>query len=378
MYKVFKYRLYPSKSQAAKLEWTLRRCEEVYNRLLEEKERVWKDDGRSTTLFDMTGLLVKWKRGDPTLKQVHSSVLNDVCLRLDRAYKNFFRRLGRRSSIGFPSKKRRGDCRSITYRQTGLRVSDNRETVYISKIGDIKIRYHRDVIGDVKTVTVHKDRYGLWWVSAVCKSEPSPGDCLDTVVGIDLGITHLATLSTGERIENKMFFRRCQSEWERAKYLVSRQVPGTKEYDRRMKILLNIERRIQNRRENYLRHISRMLVDRFQIIVFEKINTRSIMRSASTEMRRDLHDAAWYKLVEYTQRKAKELGRSVILVDPTNTSKMCSKCGFIAENMNSAYRTYDCPECDLSLDRDHNAALNILALGLQCVGEQSLEGHDRQ
>lgn len=367
--KAFKYRIYPTKAQRTKLNRTLGLCCWVYNQTLGARKSAWEERRESLSWYDTKRMLPLWKEEKPVLKQVHSQVLQDVTQRVDLAFNAFFRRVkAGEEEPGYPKFKSWRYYDSFTYPQAGSAfkiLNDGR--LRLSKVGNVKIVLHRPVAGRIKTLTVKRDRLGKWYACFTCETESKPLPESPAVVGIDVGLTHFATLSTGEKIENPHFFKQEEKALKRAR---SQRDKAPKGSARRKQLSLrvsHIEQRITNRRTDFAHNLSRQLVDKYQVIVFEDLDIQGMQSGNWRSMNRSIADVAWARFIAFTEQKAKEAGRTVMRVDPKNTTQRCSGCGEIVPK-DLSVRIHSCPHCGLVLDRDHNAALNILALGLQSIG----------
>jgi len=354
MHKKFKYRLYPTKAQQTALQKSLDACRWVYNKTLETRRDAWQKQKKSIMFSDTTKLLPKWKQEDISLNNAYSQSLQDACLRVDLAFQAFFRRVKCGQKPGYPRFRGKGRYNSFTYPQSGFKfVKDGR--LYLSRIGNVKIILHRPIEGIIKTLTIRRDSLDNWYACFSCIVESKSLPPSSKVVGIDVGLTHFATLSTGEQVENPRFFRKDE------KSLAKAQRNG------KHRDIQHIHQRITNRRKDFSHKLSRQLVNKFQVIAFENLDIQDMQQNNFRGMNKSISDAAWNQLVRFTQYKAEEAGRECVLVDPRNTSQMCSGCGKIVPK-DLSVRIHNCPHCGLILDRDHNAALNILALGLQGMG----------
>jgi putative transposase len=191
-------------------------------------------------------------------------------------------------------------------------------------------------------------------------------------VGIDVGLTSFATLSTGEKVDNPRFFRKDENELAKAQRKLAKEEKGTSARAKRRKVVARIHERVTNKRTDFTHKLSRQLVNTYGLVAFEDLKITNMLKNS--HLSKSIADAAWHQLVQYTTYKAEDAGRVVVRVDPCNTSKRCSRCNTMVEK-NLSVRVHDCPRCGLVLDRDQNAAINILALGLQRMGIQSLEAH---
>lgn len=363
MPKINRYRIYPTKSQVTKLNSTLELCRWVYNETLALRKNAWESEQKRISYYDSKKMIPIWKKDKPELKNVHSHTLQDVTMRVDLAFQAFFRRVKAGEKAGYPRFKGKGWYDSITYLQSGFSLNGNILT--LSKIGDIILKLHRPLEGNIKRLTIRRTSTGKWFVSILIDTEAyQPLEHSDKSVGIDVGILSFATLSNGNYVPNPRFYLQEEKALARANRKLSKAEKGTPERKKCLKTLCRIYERITNKREDFTQKLSKSLVDNYGIICFEDLNIKNM--SKNHNLAKHILDAAWSKLVTYTSYKAENAGRKVILVDPKNTSKMCSSCGMLVEK-DLSERTHNCPYCDLSTGRDLNASINILRLGLQSV-----------
>lgn len=294
--------------------------------------------------------------------------MQEALKRLDLAFRAFFRRVKAGEKPGYPRFRSRDRYDSFTYPQQkgNWRFLDNGR-VRLSKIGDVKIRLYRPVEGECKTLTVQRDAAGNWYACLGCVVEPQPLPPTDKVVGVDVGLTHFATLSNGAQIDNPRFFRQDEKALAKAQRRLSKETKRTPQYRRRKRVINHIHQRIANRRRDFAHKESRKLVNQYQLVAFENLNIIDMKDGSHRGLNKSIGDVAWHQFVQFTTSKAEEAGRRVVLVDPRNTTKACSGCGEIVPKKLSE-RVHRCPQCGLVLDRDVNAALNILARGLTGMG----------
>lgn len=365
--KIFKYRLYPTKAQRTSMNNVLDACRWVYNKTLEVRKEAWEEREESISRYDTMSMLPDWKQENPWLKQAYSQTLQEVQTRVDLAFQNFFRRCKNSDEKpGYPRFKGKGWYKSFTYKQYGFKLLEN-DRLRLSKIGDVKIVYHRPIEGEIKQLHVKRDALGNWFACFVVEFEPEPLPPVTEVVGVDVGLEKFAVLSNGEQISNPRFFRKEEKNLAKAQRRLSQCEKGTKEYDKYKRVVQHIHRRIKNRRKDFVHKLSRKLVNNYQIIVFEDLDIKDMQDGNYRSMNKSIGDAAWNQLTQMTAYKAENAGRSFVKVDPRNTSQMCSDCGETVKK-DLSVRIHDCPHCGLSLDRDENAARNILARGMACLG----------
>jgi putative transposase len=366
MRKTYKYRIYMTNGQRRILNTVLEECRWAYNQTVEAREFAY-ENSIKCGLYDTQAMLPGWKEKRPSLKLVHSQVLQNVQVRVDLAFQAFFRRVKEGAEdAGYPRYKKFDRYRSITYPQYGNGVVIRGNDLIVSKVGRVKVVWHRPVEGEIKTVILKRSRTNKWYVTFSVEIEPKRLPPRQHVVGVDVGLESFLTTSSGEKVENPRYFRRDEADLKRVQKLKDAAKNARKwdENRRRKKALARIHERIAWRREDFAHKRSRELVNIYQVIAFEELEPLSMGRSRG--MRKSIADVAWTQLIEYTCNKAEEAGRTVVLVNPRDTSNMCSNpnCGKLVEK-DLSVRVHHCPHCGLVLDRDQNAAINILRLGLQ-------------
>jgi putative transposase len=377
----YKYRLFPTSAQRTSLEKVLELCRWVYNDTLAIRKETYEQTGKSVSLYDTNKLLTTWKAEKPVLSQVHSQVLQNVQERVDLAYQAFFRRVkAGEDEPGFPRFRGKGWYDSFTFKQSGFKLEGDRLT--ISKIGDVRVKLHRPICATVKTLTIQRDRVGNWYACFSCECEPgSPLGALEPTyqsVGIDLGLTTFAYFSDGDKIERQRWMKIDAKDIARLQRKKEKFPKGSTERRKVIRTLCHAYERAANRRRNFAHQESRKLVDAYQFIAFEKLDIQDMQVNGNKTVSRGIADVAWGQFVQFTTYKAESAGRGVVLVDPRGTTQMCSGCHAIVPK-DLSVRIHDCPNCGLKLNRDHNAALNILARGLASINPGSpgvVEAHD--
>ena len=362
MRKSFQYRLFPNKKQVKALENTLEECRWLYHHLLEKRRDAWEQEGQSLSLYQQQETFSILKQERSSLKSVHSQVLQNVAVRIDLAFQAFFRRCKAGEKPGFPRFKGRGRYDSITYPQSGFSIAHD-DRVCLSKIGSVKMVYHRPMQGKIKTCTVRRSSTGKWYVSCSCEIEPEYLPENRESVGIDVGLKTFATLSDGQEIENPRFFRAEEKAVARVQRKHSKLGKGTPQRRKHRKAVARVHERIAWKRQNFTHQQSRKIVNQFGVICVEDLEVNRMVHNHC--LAKSISDAAWSAFFAQLSSKAEGAGRQLVKVNPAYTTQTCSRCGH-RQKMPLSERVYHCPCCLLSLDRDVNAARNILALGLQC------------
>ncbi len=358
-----KYRIYPNHAQQRTLNETFAVCRDVYNSLVHERTVCYETKGKSPTVYQQQKAITTWKPSHSELATVHSQVLQNIAVRVELAFQAFFRRVKAGEEPGYPRLKGKGQYDSITYPQGGYSVGES--TVTLSKIGQVKAKVHRLCPGTIKTCTVRKDGE-KWYVCFSCEYEAERLPKNIGSVGIDVGLKTFATLSNGEFIENPRFFRQEEKVLAKAqrKFDKVKNQHGSKERKAAKKIVRRVHERVKNHRHNFVHQQSRKLVNRFGVIAVEKLNVKNMLGNHC--LAKSVSDASWTQFRNALTMKAESAGRLVVAVNPAYTSQDCSACGHRAKKKLSE-RWHHCPMCGLVLDRDINAAVNILALGQQCL-----------
>lgn len=364
MHKVtYQYRIYPSKHQATTMNKTLDECRWLYNHFLEERKYLWEEYTQSLGLYDQTKALPILKVNRPSLADVHSQVLQNVAVRIDLAFKAFFRRVKSGEKVGYPRFKGEGWYDSFTYPQGGYTVQT--KTITLSKIGMVKAVIHRPVEGKIKTCCIRRTTIGKWFATLSCEIEDSPLPEVKEAVGIDVGLESFAALSTGEKIDNPRFLRTDEKALAKAQRRMSKCEKTTIARIKAKRVVRHIHERITNRRKDFAHQESRKIVNRFGVIAVEDLSINRMVHNHC--LAKSISDVAWGQFIAYISYKAENAGRKYIAVNPSYTSQDCSRCGH-RQSVILSDRIFSCPCCNLTIDRDHNASLNILAIGLDSLG----------
>jgi len=324
----------------------------------------YEQTGKGLSCFGQQATYPLLKQQRPSLKDVHSQVLQNVAVRIDLAFQAFFRRWKAGEKPGYPRFRGRDCYDSFTFPQSGFSITHD-DHVALSKIGRIKMVYHRPVKGTIKNCTIHQSRTGKWSVcfSVECEPERLPENTGQ--VGIDVGLKTFATLSTGEEIANPRFFRTEQQALAKVQRAHSKLAKGTPERRKHRKVVARVHERIAFRRENFTHQASRTIINSFGFIAVEDVHVNRMMHNHC--LAKSIADASWSAFFSQLHSKAEEAGRMYTAVNPAYTSQDCNRCHH-RHYMPLGERTYHCPCCLLVIDRDLNAAQNILGLGLQsCV-----------
>ena len=361
----YKFRIYPSKTVESKLNEQLELCRWLYNKLLEEVNRVRKE-GRKITQKDTQALIVKLKQKKPELRGVYSKVLQMVNYQLWSNIKalNKLRKKGKK--VGrLRYKTSPNSFKTMNFNQSGFKIDFERKKLILSKVGEIPIKLHRPIEGKIKGVIVKRTKTGKWFaiVQAEVDEEPLPETGI--AVGIDVGISHFCVDSDGLAFENPKFIDRTLEKIKKIQKQLSRKKKGSKRREKTRLRLAKLYEKLNNQRIDFLHKLSRYYVDNYDIICVEDLDVKDLVENGkSTTLNRHIQDSSWSKFLSLLAYKAERAGRRVVRVKPTNTSKRCSNCGYVVENISLKDRWFTCPKCGWEADRDYNASLNIRDVGL--------------
>ena len=368
MHKTFKYRLRPTKKQERILLAHTEECRLLYNQLVCARVQAWEKQKHSLSRYDQIKTIPLMKKQRSEFGQVYSQVLQQVAVRVDLAFKMFFHRVKKKGEkAGFPRYKGQNRYDSITYPQFSNGCRLDKKGLRLGKIGCIRIVQHRPIEGTPKACTITRTATGKWFASIPCDLGDAPisGQGERPDVGIDVGLEKFATLSTGEEIPNPRFFRqeekalaKAQRKWDKVK----KRKQSDPIREKRRKVVARVHERIRNKRHNSAHQIARKLVNRFSMIAIEDLSVNCMVHNKY--LSKSISDAAWSIFQDCLAYKAEEAGSKVIPVDPAYTSQDCSRCGHRLKKLLSN-RRHRCPCCGVDMDRDLNAAINILRLGRQ-------------
>jgi putative transposase len=363
--KTFKFRIYPTKKQETLLEKTLEECRFLYNHFLNERKTAYEATKKTPSLYDQIKTLSALKKKRPDLKNVYSQVMQNVATRVDLAFQAFFRRCKSGEKSGYPRFKGKGRYHSFTYPQNNNSfkfIEDNR--IRLSKIGNVKIKKHRDIEGTPKTCTVSKTQTGKWFVCISCVDVPSmslPTNKLE--VGIDMGLKSFAVLSDENKVDNPRFFKQEEKALVKAQRKLSEQKKGSKEQRKARKVVSKVHERIKNRRSDFLHKEANKLISKYGIICVEDLSINDMMVSGKKKkLSKSIADASWGIFLSLLSYKAENAGRILVKVNPAYTTQDCSECG-TRKALRLDERVYSCDVCGLNIDRDLNASRNILSVG---------------
>jgi putative transposase len=367
--KTYKYRLKPTVEQERALETVLWRCRVLYNVAL-ERRKTWsaRGQGVGTTYYQQKAELPDLKAACPEFGAIHAHILQDVILRVDRAFQAFFRRLKAGDTAGYPRYQGKGRYTSFTFPEYGNGAMLDGAVLSLSKIGRIPIRLHRPLEGTPKTVTIRREVDG-WYVCISCAEVPmQPLPAAGQETGIDVGLKVFLVTTQGVVFENPQYYRRAERYLAKCQRRASRRLKGSHRRRKAVMLLAKAHQTVQRQRRDFHHKTALAVVQQNDTIYHEDLRVAGMVRNR--HLAKSISDAGWAQFRSILEAKAAYAGRRVVAVPPAYTSQDCSGCGERVPKSLSV-RTHVCPSCGLVMDRDENAARNIQRAGQALRG---LEG----
>lgn len=367
MLRTFKYRLYPTSEQAQALSDILWVACVLYNGMLAHRRERWQESRHSVTYYEQAAMWRDWRNEEGSasedenpLRMLNMTAGQQVLRRLDRAFKEFFQ--GKR---GFPRFKKARRFSSVNYKP-GDGASIKGRKLYVQNAGLITVRWHRELPdGKLKNIIVLRKPSGWYVCFQVERPDPEPERHTGPAVGIDMGLLHALTLSDGTTLDSPKYLKESLAKLRRLQRRVARRKKGSAGRRKAIRQLAKQQEHIANQRRDWWHKTTRRLVTDYGHIVLEDLSLGFMLRNGS--LSRSAHDVGLGLFRELLDYKAIEAGVEIVTVKAAYTSQACSGCGCIVPKSLSV-RTHHCPDCGLTLDRDVNAALNILSAGTRRSG----------
>jgi putative transposase len=369
MRKTYKYRLLGNNAIFARADEWLALCQRLYNLALEQRIYIYRCNKKTISCYDQSKQLPELKEAFPEYRLVGAQVLQDVIFRLDKSYKAFFRRVKNgNGKVGFPRFKSRDRYHSFTLTQFGWKLDGRYLTIH--NIGRFKLRLSRPIEGNIKTVTLRREPSGHWYVCFSCDNvqerrfAPSVN-----IVGIDVGIKSFCVDSDGHRKFNPAYFRRSENKLRTRQRVLHRRIKNSNGRKDARVLVAKAHEKVSNQRNDFLHKTANYYVTNYGVIYIEDLNVIGLIKNH--HLAKQINDSSWSKFFELLSYKAEGAGRKVIKVPRFEpTSKTCSECGAINQELTLADRQWVCEFCGTSHDRDYNAAKNIRGVG-QTLQEQT-------
>ena len=359
-YKAYKFRMYPTQGQKILIAKTFGCCRFYWNQALNDNEIAFRETGKGKI-----NTPASYKKEFEWLKEVDSMALTNEHMTLKQSYINFFKNPSHFGKPKFKSKKSKRN--SYTTKQHGLEVGE--QYVKLPKLKKVKIRNHRGLIGEVRSATISLTPSGKYYVSVLVEEDIEQLPIAKYDIGIDLGLTHLAICSNGEKFEALKSYRKMKKKLAREQRKLSKKQRGSKSYERQRIRVAKIHEKIANQRKDFLHKVSTKLINENQVICLEDLNTKGLLKNHC--LAQAISDMGWHMFVSMLEYKAKWYGRAIVKVDRWYaSSQICSSCGANTGKKPLSVREWTCPHCGSAHDRDINASINILHEGKRQMGMQ--------
>ncbi|MBI4448048.1 IS200/IS605 family element transposase accessory protein TnpB [Candidatus Woesearchaeota archaeon] len=360
---VYKFRLYPKRAEAEKLETAKEVCRQTYNNLLAELNNGF-------TKNELQNFLLDLKVVNPEMNGVHSKVLQMENQRLFGNLSSLLALKKKGHKVGRLRFKGKNWFKTFTYNQSGFELTHIRGKkgiLWLSKIGDIPIKIHRQVEGKIKNITVKKSN-GRWHCSIVTDANPKRA-CGTKEIGIDVGVMNYIYDSDGKVYENPKHFDKYHSQLKIAQQSLSKKKKGSNSRKKARGKVAKIHEKIANARDDFIHKLSAKLIRESRFIAVEKLNIKNLMSISYNA--KNIADASWGKLISYLHYKAENAGCVVQDVDPFCTTRDCSFCGHRNNKLELSQRKFICEKCKRKLPRDYNSALNIFVRGKELASMEN-------
>jgi putative transposase len=361
MEKAYRYRFYPTVEQELLLRRTLGCVRLVFNRALAARTEAWYERQEKVDYIQSSAMLTQWKKFEDLqfLNEVSCVPLQQGLRHLQTAFTNFF--AGRAKYPNFKKKRSGG---SAEFTKSAFKWRDGQ--VYLAKCSEaLPIKWSRQLPSccEPTTITVKQEASGRWFVSLrIDDTSDKKLQPIDSAVGLDVGISSLVTLSTGEKIANPKAFDKHYQKLKRVQKSLSRKQKGSRNRDKARLKVARIQAKISDSRKDHSHKLTTRLIRENQTIAVEDLTVKNMVRNH--KLARAISDAAWGEMVRQLDYKAKWYGRTLVKIDRWfPSSKRCGNCGHIVEKLPLNAREWDCPNCGAHHDRDINASRNILAVG---------------
>lgn len=354
----YRFRLLPTKRQHVALRYILEEQRALYNAALEERIGCYKKTGKNRTYIDQCKAVTELRKEN---YEFPLNLQRWTLKKVEESYKAFFRRLKKKNGkVGFPRFKGKEGWKTFGFNEIpGLKLKTNR-LQFKGMPGPLRMHMHRQMPenADIRSCTFTQDLKG-WYVSFQVKVPCAEKRTAKRLVGIDVGLKEFAVLSDQTVIPNPRFARKAEKQMRIVQRKLARAKRGSKGRARAKHRLAVLHRKIANTRKTFLHQTSAALVKNYDGTAVEELKINNMVH---TNMARSIHDASWGMFYEMLKYKAARAGTQYVAVDPHYTSQLCSGCGGIAKK-SLKDRVHECLSCGLVLDRDHNAAINILERG---------------
>ncbi len=354
----YKFRIYPTPKQETKIQEIFNIEAQIYNIMI-KKIKEMNAKNKKITEKDLKQIIYKLK--NLWENKVYFTIIYSIEKRVFGNLKGLYKLKKKNKNVNIFKLKKKFSY--LFYKHYGFKIKS--DSILLKKIGKIKVHFHRPIEGKIIGVGIKKDKDNKWYAFIIVKLNKKLLPKTGKIVAIDWGIEKLITTSDGIIIENPLIWDRLEKRIKKLQKALHRKKKGSKNYEKIRIKLAKIYKYARNLMNDYLHKITTWLIKNYDIIYIENIKIKKLIHmTKSKKLRKHILSTNYYKFLRMLIYKAKLYGKQVIKVSPENTSKKCSRCGYINKKLSLSNRIFKCPKCGLILDRDYNAALNILNAGL--------------
>lgn len=365
MLKAYKYRLYPNKEQQEYFAKAFGSVRFIYNQMLANRKEIYETYKHDEEMLKKVkpNTYTSYKKEYEWLKEIDNLALANAQMDLNAAYMNFFK--GRAKFPKFKSKRDNHKNYKTNNQGGNIRIEENK--IKLPKIGFVKLKYHREFDGLIKSCTVSQVPSGKYFVSILVQEEDAEITPAKNLIGIDLGLTDFAVTTNDDGDSHKhkapQFLRKSEKELIKAQRSLSRKKKGSANYHKAKIALAKKHEKIANQRKHFLHHLSNKITNENQVIVIETLKSSNMMKNR--KLSKSIGDVSWFEFCRQLEYKSNWKGRTLKKADQCFAStQICSSCGTSGGKKKLDIREWECLDCGAIHDRDINASINLLKLAL--------------
>lgn len=365
MEKAYKYRIYPNKKQQELIQKTFSCCRFVYNYYLNKRKETYQNNKTTFTYNMCSKDLTSLKKELEWLKEPDKDSLKNSLKDLDKAYQKFFK-----EHTGYPkfkSKKNRYKSYRIGYTNNNIRFEN--QHIKLAKLGYVKVRDKQVPQGRILNATISQEPNGHYYCSLCCTDvEFAQYQKANQNVGIDLGLVDFAIFSDGTKIANPRFYEKSEEKLIKLQRELSRKTIGSNRWEKTRVKIANLQKHIANQRTDFLYKLTTDIVKNYDVISLEDLDVMSMKKTDNSIRNKRIEDVSWSEFRRQLTYKSQWYGKQLVVIDRYYpSSQICNVCGHKDGNKSEDIREWICPNCNSELDRDINAAKNILQEGLRLL-----------
>jgi putative transposase len=357
--RAYRYRFYPTDEQKKQLAHSFGCSRFIYNRFLKVRADAYYEKQERINYHKTSEILTELKKNEnfSWLKDVSSVVLQQTLRDLDKAFTNFFSRRAK-----YPKFKKKNSCQSVRYVKSGFSFSNGILTIAKNK-DPLNVRWSRNFSGAPSSVTISKDCAGRYFVSFAVEEPVFSLPKTEKIIGIDVGIKDVCVTSNGTRSGSPQYTRKYERILTKRQRELSKKVKGSKNRAKAKLAVAKVHAKISDSRNDFNNKLTTKLISENQAIAVESLNVKGMQKNRN--LAKSIADSSWGDFFRKLKYKAEWYGRELLEIDRWfPSSKRCNCCGYIKNGLKLSDRVWECPSCKKMLDRDVNAAKNILTVGL--------------